>query len=192
MKSKDIDIVDFARFVGLYVIASGKELTHTKLQKLVYYCQAWYMVYFKKTLLFREAPEAWIGGPVYRSLYEEFKGKAKFSTSTMSPVDLCPEATTAARLQAEMKRLRARMGLTPDDVELVDGVISIYGSQSDAKLVILSHCEDPWVDARGDAEPFEYCDRKIDLEEVYAYYRKIRDNKRRLNKSARRDAATKR
>ncbi len=44
-----------------------------KLQKLVYYCQAWNVVWEREPL-FPEAIEAWINGPVVRALYDLHKG----------------------------------------------------------------------------------------------------------------------
>ena len=45
-----------------------------KLQKLLYYCQAWALVWDDKPL-FKEKIEAWISGPVVRTLYNTHRGK---------------------------------------------------------------------------------------------------------------------
>jgi len=44
-----------------------------KLQKLVYYCQVWSIVWDGKSL-YKENIEAWINGHVVRELYEKHKG----------------------------------------------------------------------------------------------------------------------
>ncbi len=51
---------------------SGDKLTPMKLQKLVYYAMGWFAGYTGKPLV-DEAVEAWQYGPVFSSLYHEFK-----------------------------------------------------------------------------------------------------------------------
>lgn len=49
-------------------------LTVWKLQKLLYYCQAWSLVWNEKPL-FKEPIFAWASGPVVREVYEKYKGQ---------------------------------------------------------------------------------------------------------------------
>jgi len=51
---------------------NGQALTPMKLQKLVYYAMGWFAGYTGKPLV-DEAAEAWQYGPVFPSLYHEFK-----------------------------------------------------------------------------------------------------------------------
>lgn len=63
----------------------GKGLTPLKIQKLVYIAHGWSLAIFDRPLVADEFPEAWQYGPVFPSLYHEFKefgrdkiaGKAK-------------------------------------------------------------------------------------------------------------------
>ncbi len=48
-------------------------ITAWKLQKLVYYCQAWSLVWDEQPL-FKEKIVAWANGPVVKELYEQHKG----------------------------------------------------------------------------------------------------------------------
>ena len=50
----------------------GAELTHMKVQKLVYIAYGWHFPYFDKPML-SETVEAWRWGPVFPVLYAEFK-----------------------------------------------------------------------------------------------------------------------
>ena len=59
MESKRI-----AKFIVNYFQSVGDPITNLKLQKLLYYIQVWYMVYFEKKLIFDERPQAWVHGPV--------------------------------------------------------------------------------------------------------------------------------
>jgi putative zinc finger/helix-turn-helix YgiT family protein len=53
---------------------AGDVITPLKLQKLVYYAQAWFTAYFGKPLV-TENCQAWIHGPVFPELYNYFKDK---------------------------------------------------------------------------------------------------------------------
>lgn len=69
---KNANILDVAHLVVL--AASQKEIgvTPLKLQKLLYYLQAWNLVFFN-TPIFQEEPEAWVNGPVYRKVYDHYR-----------------------------------------------------------------------------------------------------------------------
>lgn len=55
------DIQDIARYVGISLIAKGLTVSPLKLQKIMYYVQSWYMVFFgRKQTLFGQAPQAWV------------------------------------------------------------------------------------------------------------------------------------
>ncbi|WP_375339284.1 Panacea domain-containing protein [Planktothricoides raciborskii] len=49
--------------VAAYILTKKHPLTAVKLQKLLYYAQAWALVWDKKPL-FPERIEAWVNGPV--------------------------------------------------------------------------------------------------------------------------------
>jgi len=60
-----------ANFLLTCAKAEEKPLTHLKLQKLIYFCYAWYAGNYEKEL-FSEDIEAWQYGPVIRKVYLEF------------------------------------------------------------------------------------------------------------------------
>ncbi|MFM6174756.1 MAG: Panacea domain-containing protein [Sphaerospermopsis kisseleviana] len=51
---------------------TGSFISNLKLQKLVYYAQAWHLALFEQPL-FNEDFEAWIHGPVVPELYHYYK-----------------------------------------------------------------------------------------------------------------------
>ena len=60
--------------VAQYVLSKLNEpCTTMKLHKLLYYCQAWYLVWEDKPL-FKENIEAWANGPVVRALFNFHQG----------------------------------------------------------------------------------------------------------------------
>ena len=135
--------------VAAYILKKKGMMTTWKLQKLVYYCQAWSLVWDDRPL-FSEDVEAWANGPVVRELYGEHK--AEFE------VDRLPVGNPSK--------------LDDDGKETVDAVLDFYGDKSGAWLRELTHMECPWKDARdrarlGPGERGNEVIRKQDMAEYY-------------------------
>ncbi len=60
--------------VAAYILEKKGIMSTMKLQKLVYYSQAWSMVWDEKPL-FEENIEAWANGPVVRDLFYYHRGR---------------------------------------------------------------------------------------------------------------------
>lgn len=116
-------VKDVARYI---LERQGGHMSTMKLQKLVYYSQAWNLVWDEKPL-FTSRIEAWANGPVTRELYECHRGEFTASV-TMFPGD----SNT----------------LTTDEKETIDAVLDAYGHLSGQQLSDLSHSERPWREAR--------------------------------------------
>jgi uncharacterized phage-associated protein len=113
------------RDVAQYVLESSGEMTAMKLQKLVYYSQAWHIAW-TDNVLFPERIEAWKDGPV------------------------CPDLF---RLHAKAFRVSKLRGgnsqhLCADERDTVDRVLKHYAGKSPQWLSDLTHLEAPWRDAR--------------------------------------------
>ena len=66
----NVDIKDYAAYVGITMLMKGLTVSPLKLQKILYYEQAWHMVGFgRDNQLFSCAPQAWVNGPVYPEIY---------------------------------------------------------------------------------------------------------------------------
>ena len=66
--------------VAAYILDKLGPISTIKLQKLVYYCQAWSLVWDEEPL-FSERIEAWVNGPVVRELLhftEEYSKSIRF------------------------------------------------------------------------------------------------------------------
>ncbi len=116
--------------VAAYILKRAGTMTAMKLQKLVYYSQAWSLVWDEKPL-FDERVEAWANGPVVPELYAEHRGQFK--------VTRWPKGDPSQ--------------LTAQERETVNAVLDYYGHQTSQWLSELTHREDPWADARGDLSP---------------------------------------
>lgn len=121
-----------------------------KLQKLVYYCQAWHCAW-RDEPMFPEAIEAWKEGPVARRLFAMHKGQYMVS---------CIRQGDASRLDIS-------------DEALVDFVCGRYGSLSGRDLSILTHEENPWRMTRDMAgvKDGDWSDYPISTELMRDYYR---------------------
>ena len=108
-----------------YILDQQGPMTTWKLQKLVYYSQAWSLVW-DDDVLFPEEIEAWANGPVVRALYQTHRGK--YRVSRLSKGDT--------------------RALTEDQRETLDAVLEFYGDKSPQWLSDLTHMEDPWQSAR--------------------------------------------
>lgn len=136
-----------ARDVAQYLLEKMGPLTTIKLQKLVYYCQAWSLVW-DDAPLFEDEIQAWANGPVVPDLF--FAHQGKFS------VDSIPEGDSS-KLNAAQR-------------ETVNAIIRDYGKKNSQWLVELTHMEDPWKNARGACKAGARCTREITLASMADYY----------------------
>lgn len=134
-----------------------------KLQKLLYYIQVWHIVNFKKDYLFSELPEAWVNGPVYRSVYDTLKTKFFKNQNYVYKYE-------GEKLNEELSSSLKELELTPKQEKLVFAVLDNYGPMSDEKLVFLTHKEDPWNKAREGLSPIERSARKISVDDIFTFY----------------------
>ena len=135
-----------AKDVAAYILEKMGSMTTMKLQKLLYYCQAWSLVWDEQPL-FHESIEAWANGPVVRELFNEHRN--------MFTIDRTPG--DPAKLSANQK-------------ETIESVLSFYGDKSSQWLSDLTHMEDPWKNARSDLLPGERSDRIISHASMMEYY----------------------
>ena len=133
--------------VAAYVLAKIGTTTAMKLQKLVYYSQAWSLVWDEQPL-FNEKIEAWANGPVVRELYKFHKGM--FNVSDWS-------CGNAERLSDNQKNT-------------IGVVLDFYGDKPSHWLSDLTHKEAPWRDARNGLPDGERGSAEITHASMFEYY----------------------
>jgi uncharacterized phage-associated protein len=74
------NIFDVAKCISDVI---GGDVSTMKLQKLCYYCQAWYLVWTGHPM-FSGNFERWDNGPVCRDLFEGHKGMLEISSDELS------------------------------------------------------------------------------------------------------------
>lgn len=135
--------------VAAYVLKKQGSMTHMKLQKLVYYCQAWSLVW-DEAPMFSETIEAWANGPVVPPLFRQLKGCFQ--------VDLA-NLTTAGEVS-----------MTAQQRETADSVLEFYGTYGSQWLSDLTHMERPWKDAREGMKTGERGSKPITHAAMADYY----------------------
>ena len=133
--------------VASYILERMQPMTTMKLQKLVYYSQAWSLVW-DEAPLFEENIEAWANGPVVRELFDYHRGMYEISAIPIGNPRL----------------------LNQEQQETIDAVLEYYGDKSAQWLIELTHMEDPWIQARNGLPPLERGDRIISLDTIADYY----------------------
>lgn len=135
--------------VAKYILEKTGPISTMKLQKLVYYAQAWSLVW-DDAPLFDDHIEAWANGPVITSLFEAHKGRYAVSAKFFKNADV-------SRLNASQE-------------DAIDRVVEFYGKKSAQWLSDLTHSEAPWVEARRGIPEGERGNSKITLESMAEYY----------------------
>ncbi len=140
--------------VAEYILGSlGTSITTMKLQKLVYYCQAWSLAWDDKPL-FENDFEAWANGPVCRELFNAHRGLFVIE-------------------KGRFEGFASKEEFTETEIETIDAVIDFYGDKDPHWLSELTHKEDPWKFSRGNCSDLDYCDNVIDKSVMQDYYSRM-------------------
>lgn len=129
MKDYEIPVDDIAKYILSFAQYTGDVITNLKLQKLLYYAQAWFLVNNEGRRLFPEEIEAWQYGPVIPSIYQKYKDFGR----TPIEVDYDYEKD---------------FGYLPENVrQYLSEFCEKFFSLSAAELVGMTHQERPWREA---------------------------------------------
>jgi len=118
-----------------------------KLQQLLYYCQAWSLVWDKKPL-FKEKIRAWPNGPVVEEIYDVYGGNCF--------------------VHRWRKGVSTRLNKTQRAT--IESVLTYYGTKDSQWLSDLIHKEEPWKKARMGLKPFKPSNRIITHASMMEYY----------------------
>lgn len=120
--------LDVARYVILYCNRIGSSISNLKLQKVLYFIQAEFLVTINRAC-FKEEIEAWALGPVVPEVYHEFK---VFGSSIIP-------AFYVSFFDERIINLEHR--------GLIEGIVDECKDYSASQLVDLTHKQSPWIDA---------------------------------------------
>lgn len=140
-------IVATVHDIAAYILEAKGPMSAVKLQKLVYYSQAWSLVWDGRPL-FDESIEAWANGPVVRELYDRHRGNRQPSA--------WPEGDPDA--------------LDEEQQITLDTMLSFYGNEDAQWLSDLTHVEKPWKEARRGLADEEWRGHVISHASMVEYY----------------------
>ena len=118
---------------------SGSFVSNLKLQKLLYYVQAWHLAVYGRPL-FPEKFQAWIHGPAIPEIYR------RYENYRWRNIDESVE----------------RPALDEPTIEFIEEVLDEYGPLDARRLEYLTRREDPWNEARKGIDADEPCFDEID------------------------------
>ena len=144
-KEKPVRAID----VAVYILNSLGSCTSMKLHKLLYYCQAWSLVW-DEAPLFSDRIEAWANGPVVKDVFSYHRGVF------IVDADIFPTGNVDR--------------LSSIQIDTIDSVLEFYGEKSAQWLINLTHAEDPWRNARKGLDSMERGNREITPASMAEYY----------------------
>lgn len=127
---------------------SDVEIDAYKLQKLMYYAQAWHLAIYG-TPIFNADFQAWIHGPVIPDLLEKYQ--SQFSWEPIA------DKIEQPKLSEEIR-------------EFIEEVADAYFEYDDETLEGMTCSEMPWLEARGNIPRDESCHTIISQESMKQYY----------------------
>ncbi len=137
--------------VANYFLETAKEtgsfISNLKLQKLVYYAQAWHLAIYGDPL-FTEDFQSWVHGPVIPELYQKYKSFG------WKPVIVDESDVT----------------LSNDFETFLDEVAEEYFACDAYELEQMTHAEQPWITARNGLPPDAASTALIEKEWMKEYY----------------------
>ncbi|KUG58939.1 Panacea domain-containing protein [Nesterenkonia jeotgali] len=139
-----------AQNLAAYIVEQFDNIETLKLQKLLYYCNAWSLA-LRDRAIFQDPIQAWRHGPVVKSIYGYHR---QAPTVSEWPFGSASE-------------------LKPEERELADAVIDLYGARSGWALRNLTHEEAPWRDAWDRCAEGEILNEPIEHDAMKVYYRSL-------------------
>ena len=158
-KSKSLSHLD-SMLLCEYILQRAGVMTHLKLQKILYYVQAFHLAYFDKELI-EDDFQAWLHGPVSRKVYD----KIKELSILYAEIKYDPEAFNPS------PEIQLKQTLTSEQFDLINDVIDSYGKLNSTELENLSHSEMPWQKAREGYGVADRCEVIIPKEIMQTFYK---------------------
>jgi len=128
-------------------------LTNLKLQKLLYYAQAWHLVLKGECLFDDDVIDAWVHGPVIPTIFRRYR---EYRWNPIHPI--------------------AGVRVTPTLKKHLEEIWKVYGKFDASRLERITHTEQPWIDARGDLSCDAPSHHIITKRSMKAYYSSLLKN----------------
>lgn len=151
-----MSINDTCDYIIMMLTEGSESLSNIKLQKLLYYVQAWNLAFYEKPFYSEnENFEAWVHGPVSREIYNRFK-ENKSLYSDIKYEDITESFNPDLLDENEKKHIEV--------------ILETYAKFSGSELENMTHMESPWIKAREGYRSSERCEKQINNQDMIDYY----------------------
>lgn len=133
--------------VSKYILEQTGSISTMTLEKLVYYCLVWSLVWYNQPI-FSNKFQAWKRGPVCKELFDAHRGRRVISAGM----------------------IKSSHELSQDEKRIVDCILSVYGNEDGEFLSELTHNEKPWNITRGNIPQDANCEKVIQNELIRESY----------------------
>lgn len=147
---KKYKATDIANWFIYKFAESGDPITHLKVQKLLYYAEAWHQVINNSELIEGEF-QAWAHGPVVPEVFQSFR-KHGWNTLPIPDKSELPKISSSAE-------------------NILEQVLDSYGELPAKTLENMTHKDEPWIKARHGFEPEERCENIMPKSEIKNFFK---------------------
>lgn len=161
-----LNVMDVARYVVNYSNEKDYGISNPKLQKVLYFIQAYFLIR-EKVPCFSEEIEAWAFGPVVPEVYEEFESSGSCDIPYIKTYRIFRDRGLFSLERCEFDDL-----VIPDAVKReINRVVDRLAGYSATDLTEITMRQDPWENAYVPGEQNE-----ITTESIRKYFGKGRKN----------------
>ena len=144
-------------------IINKHDITPKTLQKILYFIQGFTMA-FNKTLFFNDIPQAWVHGPVYPEVYNNY---SDFKYNIIDTMDISHE--------------EINLNISDKEKNLMDCILRFFTKYSGDVLEKITHIESPWLEARVGLAKNEPSKNPITLESISEYFLQVKNKYNMIN-----------
>lgn len=155
------DVLDICRYIINYSNEEDYGISNLKLQKILYFVQAYFLISEDSNPCFKEKIEAWDFGPVVPVAYHEYKQYGSTDIPSIKNY-----------LRIDEKNIWETERVVYDDSVIkntdkvkIKRVVDKFRNYSATDLVKITHNQSPWMDAY---EPFQ--NNEITVEAIREYF----------------------
>ena len=142
-------VLDVCKYVIDYSNKKEYGISNLKLQKILYFIQAYFLIKIPSRCCFDDRIEAWDFGQVVPKAYRKYK---QFGSSDIPTI-------------MDFEKSDSKGCITCDDKNLIKTVIDKFADYSATDLVGLTHNQSPWIDAY-----IPHMNREITPEAIKEYF----------------------
>ena len=156
------NVLDISRFIINYCDKKDYSLSNLKLQKILYFVQAYYVSYTEsQNPCFKENIEAWDFGPVVPVAYHEYK---RFGSASIPKVTTYIEFDPNDFWNSKLVEYDDSV-ISIKDKNIIELLVDKFSQYSTTTLVRITHDQSPWINAHAQGN-----NNVISIEAIRSYF----------------------